>query len=234
MDDLSTIDAAILAGGFGTRLRSVVKDRPKVLAQVVGRPFLVYLLDQLSKAGLERVVLCTGYLGEQIEAEFGDSYGPLYIDYSMEPQPLGTGGALEFALPFIETKTVLVTNGDSYCGVDLVAMWEAHAARRARGTILLTKVDDVSRYGRVRLDEDSAVIGFDEKDGQGGPGWINAGIYLIERSLLEEIPVGEQISLEQDIFPTWVGKGFYGWKSSGRFRDIGTKESFAMAQEFFA
>ncbi|MCP4599444.1 MAG: NTP transferase domain-containing protein [Proteobacteria bacterium] len=234
MDDLSTIDAAVLAGGLGTRLRPVVSDRPKVLAPVVGRPFLTYLLDQLREAGLDRVVLCTGYMGEKVEEEFGDRYGELYLDYSMEPRPLGTGGALEFALPFIETETVLVVNGDSYCSVDLSAMWETHMSRNARASILLTEVDDVSRYGRVRLDDDSAVVGFDEKDSQGGPGWINAGIYLIERALLKEIPPGKQISLEKDIFPNWVGKGFYGWKNPGRFLDIGTEQSLAMAQQFFA
>ncbi len=231
---LNTIDAAVLAGGLGTRLHSVVRDRPKALAPIIGRPFITYLLDLLSEAGLEHVILCTGFLGDQIEETVGDRYGELWVEYSREHKPLGTGGALEYALPFIETDDVLVVNGDSYCGADLRALAEFHRARGARATVLLTEVEDTSRYGRVRVEEDGRVVGFDEKDGLSGAGWINAGVYLIERELLKAIPSGRQVSLEREIFPQWIGRGFYGWKGAGRFLDIGTKESFAEAQQFFA
>src|SRR5687768_5619957 len=119
MVNLSHLTAVILAGGLGTRLRSVISDRPKVLARVLDRPFLTYLLDQLAAAGLNYVILCTGYLGEQVKAEFGTSYSSLRLAYSQEMVPLGTAGALQLALSLIPSETVLVLNGDSFCEVDL-------------------------------------------------------------------------------------------------------------------
>ena len=109
------VTAAILAGGLGTRLRSVVKDRPKVLAEIRGVPFLTYLLDQLAAAGVRDVVLCTGYMGEQVRSAFGDSYGGMCLSYSQESSPLGTAGALRLALPLFKSSSVLVMNGDSFC-----------------------------------------------------------------------------------------------------------------------
>ncbi|MDJ0765722.1 MAG: nucleotidyltransferase family protein [Myxococcota bacterium] len=232
--DLSSIDVAVLAGGLGTRLRKVVADKPKVLAPLDGRPFLAYLLDFLQTAGLEHVILCTGYLGDQVEAVFGNKYNHLYLDYSRETKPLGTAGALEHALPFIETETVLVTNGDSFCNADLSAMWEAHCQRQAKATILLVEVDDTSRYGRVCLGADDEINGFEEKNGSGGPGLVNAGIYLLDRDLLKTIPSGRNTSLERDVFPQWIGRGFYGYQAKGRFIDIGTEASYLTAERFFA
>ncbi|MCP4674619.1 MAG: NTP transferase domain-containing protein [Deltaproteobacteria bacterium] len=233
MNDISETDAVILAGGLGTRLQKVVSDRPKVLAQVAGRPFLTYLLSQLEGTGFRRVVLCTGHLGDQVESAFGDEYGSLCLEYSRESRPLGTGGALRLALPLINSQTILVANGDSYCGAKLGALFEFHKRRGAQSTILLTDVDDVSRYGCVRTDAGGAVLGFDEKNSEGGPGWINAGVYVIERNLLAKIPPDESISLERDLFPSWIGRGFHGFEGPGRFLDIGTEESFAAAQSFF-
>ena len=122
MSDISNIEAAILAGGLGTRLRSVVPDRPKVLAEIGGRPFIEILLDQVAAAGIRTAVLCTGYLGDQIEARLGTRRGPLALRYSREVEPLGTGGALRLALPMLASDTVLVLNGDSYCDADLRAL----------------------------------------------------------------------------------------------------------------
>src|ERR1041384_4288401 len=124
--DLSDITAAVLAGGFGTRLRSVVADRPKVLAEIGGRPFLSYLFEQLAANGCRSVVLCTGYLGEQVYRIYGEQYGSLGLRYSQEAQPLGTGGALRFALGQFASDPVLVLNGDSFYGTDLKAYREWH------------------------------------------------------------------------------------------------------------
>ncbi len=233
MNGISRTDAMILAGGLGTRLRSVVADRPKVLAPVVGRPFLTYLLDQFDETGLERVVLCTGHLGEQVESAFGLEHGSLSLSYSRELRPLGTGGALKLALPLTNSQTILIANGDSYCGADFHALLDFHRRCGARATVLLTEVHDVSRYGCVRTDTGGAVLGFGEKSGESGPGRINAGIYMIERDLLDEIPAEVPISLERDLFPSWIGRGFHGFEGSGRFLDIGTEKSFAAAQNFF-
>jgi NDP-sugar pyrophosphorylase family protein len=233
MKNLSNITAAILAGGLGTRLRSVIPDRPKVLAEVAGRPFIVYLLNQLAAAGIQEVVLCTGYLGHQVKEVLGQTHGPLSLIYSQESSPLGTGGALRLALPIFSTDQVLILKGDSFCDANLLALALIHRLRKARATILLIEVSDNGRFSWVKVDAGGAIQEFLEKGGKRGPGWINAGIYLIDRSLLRTIPPNQKVSLEQESFPAWVGQGLYGCRSHGRFVDIGTPESFALAQKFF-
>ncbi len=233
MQDLASVTAAILAGGLGTRLRSVVADRPKVLAEVRGRPFLAYLLDQLAAAGVRYVVLCTGYLGEQVWAAFGDTYGSISLDYSQEPSPLGTAGALRLALPLFKSDSVLVMNGDSFCDANSRAFWAWHCAHSVMATLLVTEVSDTTRYGSVQLEPDGRVRSFLEKGEASGPGVINAGIYLLKQDFLRTIPTGRSVSLERDVFPTWVGRGIYGYRSEGRFLDIGTPEAYNVAERFF-
>ena len=230
---LADVTATILAGGLGTRLRPVMADRPKVLADVLGRPFLTFLLDHLQAAGVRRVVLCTGYKGEQVQAAFGDSYGSLCLAYSHESSPLGTGGALRAALPLFEADSILVMNGDSFCETDLRVFWNWHCAREADATLLLTKVSDTTRYGRVVVDAHDHILRFDEKAPGTGPGWINAGIYLISRTLVQTIPRSRAVSLERETFPAWIGQGFCAYPSEGRFLDIGTPEAYAAADLFF-
>jgi NDP-sugar pyrophosphorylase family protein len=230
---LAGATAAILAGGLGTRLRGVVADRPKVLAEVRGRPFLAFLLDQLRAAGVGRAVLCTGYRGEQVRAAFGDRHGSLDLAYSQEPLPLGTGGALRRALPLLPSDPILVLNGDSFCDADLEGFWNWHLSQRAAASLLLVRVPDTARYGRVQVQEDGRVLRFEEKADAGGPGWINAGIYLLRRSLVLEVPQGCTVSLERELFPAWIGRGLCGHASAGRFLDIGTPESYALAEQFF-
>jgi len=130
MEKLSDHTAMILAGGKGLRLRSVVPDKPKVLAIVNERPFLSYILTELSQAGLRKVVLCTGYKGDQIYAEYGERYKKLSIAYSREIAPLGTGGALRLALPLVPTNTVLVLNGDSFCFGNILQFWSYHNRKK--------------------------------------------------------------------------------------------------------
>lgn len=232
--DFSHVTAVILAGGLGTRLRSAVADRPKVLAEVGGRPFLSFLLDQLSIAGLRSVVLCTGYRGEQICQVMGDSYRDLQLSYSQETRALGTAGALRLALPGLTSDPVLVMNGDSFCSVDLAGFWNFHCCHRAEATILLTRVALAHRYGGVKLDNNDAVIEFAEKRTNGGADWINAGIYLLSQQALLSIPEDRPVSLEYETFPSLVGRGLYACKTGGRFLDIGTPDDFASAADFFA
>jgi histidinol-phosphate phosphatase family protein len=232
--ELSNITAAVLAGGLGTRLRPVVADRPKVLAQIHGRPFLAYLLDQLSGAGLRSVVLCTGYLGDQIARTFGESYGRLRLTYSQEQQPMGTAGALRLALPHLTSDPILVINGDSFSFTDLAAFFGWYRNRPARAGILLTRVNDRDRYGSVKIDEQGAVLEFAEKTKGVNPNWISAGMYFLSEELLRSIPEDKVTSLEYDVFPRWVGQGLYGYPNEGRFLDIGTPEDFATAVSFFS
>jgi len=231
--ELGNVTAAILAGGLGTRLRSFSTNKQKVLVEVKGRPFLSYLLDELSAAGVRRAVLCTGYLGEQVMAAFGDSYGDLQLTYSQEGSPLGTAGALRLALPFFRSHFVLIMNGDSFCRVNLRNLPSWHRERGANATLMLARVPDVSRYGRVRLNSKGRIISFDEKHSDGGPGWINAGIYLFKRGILEDIPAGKAVSLEREILPSLVGRGLFGFRSKGPFLDIGTPEAYSGAGRFF-
>lgn len=232
MQELAQATAAILAGGLGTRLRSAVADRPKVLAEVQGRPFLAYLLEQLEAAGVREAVLCTGYLGQRIRDLFGDTYQGLRLVYSQEGSPLGTGGALRSALDLLRSDTLLVMNGDSYCEVDLRPLWTWHKDKRAEATLVLAEVADAQRYGRVFVDAAGRVLSFEEKGPLGGRGWISAGIYIFGRRTLEGIPANGMVSLEREVFSAWVGHGLYGYRSSGRFLDIGTPEDYANAQEF--
>jgi len=234
VQDLASVTAVILAGGLGTRLRSVVADRPKVLAEVRGRPFLVYLLDQLAGVGIRYVVLCTRYLGEQVQAAFGDAYGDLQIVYSQESSPMDTAGALRLALPLFKSDSILVMNGDSFCQVDLSAFWTWHREQSAMATLLVTEVSDTTRYGCVQLEPDGRVRSFSEKGEASGPGFINAGIYLLKQDLLRPIPTGRAVSLERDAFPSWIGQGLYGYRSEGRFLDIGTPEAYTAAEQFFS
>jgi D-glycero-alpha-D-manno-heptose 1-phosphate guanylyltransferase len=231
--ELREVQVAILAGGVGSRLRPAVSDRPKALANIGGRPFLTYLFDQLVAAGVRDVVLCTGYLGDQIPMIFGESYDTLRLNYSQESIPLGTAGALRAALPLFKSKVVLVMNGDSYCEANLKEFWGWHSRQHANATLLLTKVSDTHRFGRVRVGTDGTVKHFEEKSSGSGPAWINAGIYLLNRHLLTEIPVNRAVSLEREIFPAWIGRGLYGFRSEARFVDIGTPEAYGSAQTFF-
>ena len=232
-EKLENITAAILVGGKGTRLRSMAPDRPKPLVEIRGRPFLSYLLDQLSDAGIKSVVLCTGYLAEQVETEFGNLYGTLRLVYSRESFPLGTAGAIRFAMDMIDSEPVLVMNGDSYCEVDLRAFWSWHCDKQAAASLVLTEVPDTKRYGRVHANPDGSLVGFNEKGGEGGPGWINAGVYFLTRDVILSIPLNRRVSLEVEILPAWIGRNFYGYQRVGRFLDIGTPESYAVAEEFF-
>jgi histidinol-phosphate phosphatase family protein len=231
--DFSDVTAVILAGGLGTRLRSVIADRPKVLAEVRGRPFLAYLLDQLIVAGSRSVVLCTGYCGEQILRTFGERYGPLRLSYSQERTPLGTAGALRAGLGQFGSDSVLALNGDSYCSLDLKKYWDWYFTRGAQASLALVRVLNSERYGRVSVDVNSRITEFVEKKKGLGAGWINAGIYFLSHELLRSIPEGRSISLEHDIFPQWVGRGIHGYLNQGRFLDIGIPAAFARAECFF-
>jgi len=230
---LRDIPAAILAGGLGTRLRPVVFDRPKCLAEIGGRPCLAFLLDQLEAAGVRDVVLCTGHLGGQVRDAFGEGYGSMTIAYSHEPMELGTAGALRYALPHFLSDVVLVMNGDSFCDADLPAFAARHLAHGGPASLLLAEVPDTRRYGRVATDGSGRVVRFEEKDGSSGPGWINAGIYLLNRDALMTIPRGRPVSIEREMFPEWIVRGLFGFRSRGRFIDIGTPDSYAEAEHFF-
>jgi NDP-sugar pyrophosphorylase family protein len=231
--ELAATSAVILAGGLGTRLRSVVADRPKVLAEVAGVPFVFHLLTQLASAGVKHAVLATGHLGEQVRDALGTAYGPLELEYAHEPAPLGTGGAIRHALPLVRSHALFVLNGDSYCDVELAHLWLWHHQRAAHGTLALTRVPDARRFGTVTTDDFGRVLSFVEKSNVRRRGTVNAGLYLLRRSLVASIPSGVACSLEHDLLPRWLDDGIYGYARCARFIDIGTPASFAAAERFF-
>ena len=232
-NSLAEIPVAILAGGLGTRLRPSIGARPKVVAEVNGRPFLAFLLDQIARFGFRDVVLCVGYEADAVEAELGATHGPLRLRYSREPAPLGTGGALRLALPLLDGPAAMVMNGDSFCDADLAAAWAWHRERRASATLILVEMADTSRYGRVEVDAGDAICRFVEKQEGGTPGWSNAGIYLLERARIESIAAGRALSFERDVLPGWMGAGLMGHRTKARFIDIGTPQSYSDASRFF-
>jgi NDP-sugar pyrophosphorylase family protein len=206
-----------------------------VLADVAGQPFLERIFEQLSGFRIRKVVVCTGYMAEQIEHLYPASFKDLTISYSREHALLGTAGAIRFALDHIQTDRALVLNGDSYCDFDYQTFKRFHESMNADASILLTHVDDCSRYGSVVLDDTGKVESFIEKSGAGGAGFVNAGVYLMERALIREIPAGRVLSLEKEIFPKWIGRSLVGHASDApMFIDIGTPQSFQYAQSLFA
>ena len=233
MSDLSHVSAVVLAGGLGTRLRKVVPDRPKVMVEINGQPFVYYLLDQLAEAEIAQVIISTGYKAELIEEIIGSSYKGMQINYSREESPLGTGGALKLAGQTVDTKWCLVMNGDSYMKVDPILLLMNHKKLDASITIVIKKIEDCSRYGAIEMNEGHEIVQFREKGSAGGPGLMNAGVYLVEMDILEKIPDKTPCSLEYDFFPTIIGKGIYGYEAEGKFIDIGTPESYAKAETFF-
>lgn len=226
------LEAVLLVGGQGVRLRSVVSDRPKPMAEVAGRPFVEWLILALRAQGVKRVVLCTGYQADQLEAHFGDgSAWNMELEFSRESEPLGTGGAVRYALPHVRSTPFLILNGDSYCSLDLAKLQEEHAASRAQVTLWLVWVEDCRRYGMVEMDSAGAVQAFREKSPESQGGWINAGVYLFDRKVAEQIPIGQKVSLETEVFPALIGKGLCAVRGEGPFVDIGLPEALRAAQE---
>jgi NDP-sugar pyrophosphorylase family protein len=190
------------------------------------------LLDQLIAAEIESVILCIGYLGQRIKKALGDKYRSLHIEYSQETEPLGTAGALRLASPLLGINSVLVMNGDSYFETNIQDFFKRHKVLQASISMLLTEVSNASRFGRVSVDNYGKITRFKEKGININSGWINAGIYVLENSVIQSIPTNHPVSLEHDIFPERIGQGLYGVKSKGHFIDIGTPSSYEKAQEF--
>ena len=218
----------MLAGGLGTRLRSVVSDIPKPMAPVQGRPFLAFVLDRLVDAGFTRAVLATGYRHESLRACFGEEYRGLRLEYSVETQPLGTGGAICLAWDRIAAPQPFVLNGDTYLELDFAAMLSAHTAAGAMLTLAVRHVADAARYGALELSGDR-VRAFSEK-GKSGPAWINAGAYVLTPDLRALLPARAAFSLEQDVLaPAVDAIRPLAFRCSGRFIDIGTPEDYREA-----
>jgi D-glycero-alpha-D-manno-heptose 1-phosphate guanylyltransferase len=213
--------AIILAGGLGTRLRDIVQDVPKPMAPVGGKPFLEYLILQLVRWDIREIVISTGYKGDVIKSYFGDGgkWG-VKIDYSEEESPLGTGGALKKAARMVDDHQFILMNGDSFINIDFGRFIDFHDRKKAAVTMSLVHVTNMSRYGEVKVNENGKVYRFVEKSVD-GEGYINAGVYLLDRKIISRIPDGK-VSLEREILPLLIGPGVHAMTVDGFFMDIGT------------
>ena len=230
---LASIDIAVLAGGLGTRLRSVLGETPKILAPVGGKPYLDHLLAWLAGYGARRVVLCLGFRAEMVLDYLKRHPFPgIEVATSVEAQPLGTAGGLRLALPLLRSDPVLVMNGDTFVDADLAAFAQAHRQARAAASVLCASVPSTARYGRLDLDDAGRIARFREKDpGDTGPGAINAGLYLFSRAWLNDFGRSQGPSLERDVFATAPAGTFTAIPAGDvAFVDIGTPESYAEAE----
>lgn len=224
--------AVLLVGGLGTRLQSVVPSTPKPLASLGKRSFLELLVRQLRHQGIRHLVMCTGYLADQIEEQFGDGHAwDVAIEYSKELSPLGTAGALKLAQRYLgEDSDFLVMNGDSFVEANFNQLLQFHRACGGLVTIAVVEVSNAGRYGTVQVDHAGRVSAFFEKTSNNVPGLINAGVYVFSPAVLRHIPEGPS-SLERNVFPHLLDQRIYAFKQNGIFIDIGTPEDYVRAQK---
>ncbi len=227
------MQALILAGGEGTRLRPLTSDVPKPVVSLVDQPFIGYMFEWLRFHGVDDVIMSCGFLADGVRAVLGDgsSFG-IRLRYVEEPKPLGTGGALKYAQDLLDERFFML-NGDVLTDIDLSKQLEQHSRTGARATLALIGVDDPSAYGLVHCREDCSVTEFLEKPGpeQGiNTNLVNAGAYILQREILDDLaPAGTNISIERDVFPKLVDRGLYGYEASGYWLDIGTPRRYLQA-----
>lgn len=228
------MQAIVLVGGEGTRLRPLTETVPKPALTLVDRPFLAYMVEWLAGHGVTEVVLACGFLPDVLrEALAGEEKrAGVRIRFVVEPERRGTAGAIRFAADELGAdldERFLALNGDVLTDLDLSALLGAHRERAARATIGLHPVEDSSAYGLVRSGPEGEVLEFLEKTGERAPGEVNAGMYVLERTVLDLIPPGEEVSIERDVFPRLVGEGLHGMRLDGYWMDIGTPERYLQA-----
>ena len=226
-------DVLILCGGLGTRFRAIRKDIPKSLAQIKGTPFIDIIINDLVLKGFRRIILATGHLSSQIELHIQTRKDAEYI-FSREPKPLGTGGAIKFAERYFHSENILILNGDSYINFNFPSILRFHKKKKADMSILLSSVTSGNDYGHVILNKDNKITSFVEKGKLKRNSNVNAGVYLINRSLLENLKCKIQYSLEKECIPTWINSHrIFGIITDMEVRDIGTPKRFKQLQKSF-
>lgn len=233
------MEAIVLAGGLGTRLRSVVPDLPKPLASVNGRPFLSYLFDFWIAQGVTRFVVSVGYKREAIQGYFGSSYKNADVVYAIEEEALGTGGGVIRALPLLRREEAfLVLNGDTFFAVTLADLVKRHTEAKADMTMSLVEVSANTRYSGVQLDDKGFIVSLEKRTSYSENRVANGGVYLVERKTLREFESGpvKKTSLEDELIPVLLqdNKRILGFTSSGSFLDIGIPEDYNRAAELLA
>lgn len=224
------VDAVVLVGGKGTRLRPLTLSAPKPMLPTAGLPFLTHLLSRIAAAGIEHVIMGTSYKPAVFEAEFGDGSAlGLQIEYVTEEHPLGTGGGIANVAGKLRNDTAMVFNGDVLSGADLAQLLDFHRSNRADVTLQLVRVGDPRAFGCVPTDEEDRVVAFLEKTEDPPTDQINAGCYVFERNVIDRIPQGREVSVEREVFPALLADGdckIYGYVDASYWRDMGTPEDF--------
>ena len=229
--DVAGVQAIILAGGFGTRLRTIVSDLPKCLAPVSGKPFLYYVIDHLQQQGVTKFIFSLGYMSEAIQLFLKESYPTLDYQLSIEDEPLGTGGAIYKACTMATEPTVLALNGDTLFSINVQQLLELHQLKESHCSICLKPMQQFDRYGVVKMDTNNCITSFEEKKWN-DEGLINGGVYAVDRDKFLAQPFAEKFSMEKDYLELLVGKGnFYGLVQDAYFIDIGIPEDFERAQK---
>jgi mannose-1-phosphate guanylyltransferase len=226
------MQAIVLVGGEGTRLRPLTADVPKPALTLVDRPFLAYMVEWLASHGVTEAVLACGFLPDVLREALGEEHAGVRLTYAVEPERRGTAGAIRFAAEALGDRLddrFLALNGDVLTDLDLSALVGAHEERRAQATIALYAVEDSAVFGLVRAAADGAVEEFAEKTGEPVPGEVNAGAYVLERSVLDLIPAGREVSIEWEVFPRLVGDGLGALRLDGYWMDIGTPDRYLQA-----
>ena len=224
-------EAIILCGGKGTRIQSVVSDRQKCVASINGVPFLGILIAYLARFGIDRFVLCAGHKHDTVIDAAKSLQEEHEIIFSIESEPLGTGGAVANAVKYLDAEDFYVLNGDSICPADMNGMMDFHLAKKAACTVLLSHHDGDLSGGNVDIDHDFRLTRFEEKFG-GTSGFISAGVYIFQKKILTEFVGTGYLSLENDLFPTMIGHGGYGFPTKGPLLDIGTPDRIGTAANF--
>lgn len=221
------MQAILLAGGLGTRLRSVVNDRPKPMALIQEKPFMEYVIRELAMQGIDQIIFAVGYKGSMVEEYFGDgeAFG-IKASYAYEETLLGTAGAIKNAARYMTEQDAFVLNADTFYRMDYHRLTQQKQDMELDMALVLREVEDVSRYGQALLQE-GRLAGFNEKTDERKPGTINGGVYLMSKNLIDQIPEGK-VSLEQDMIPGWLSEGrrLGGFVNDGYFIDIGIPEDY--------
>lgn len=227
-------EAIILAGGFGTRLKGIIDDKPKPMAPVNGKPFLEYLLSYLDNQGITHTILSVGYKSETISGYFGTKFKSISIDYAYEPEPLGTGGGIMNAIKYSKSDHIIILNGDTLFNIDIKKLHNLHQSKRSELTVALRKMEDGSRYGSVNIDDDNCIKAFTEKKEGSNNILINGGVYLLNKSTFLEQSFPARFSFEKEFLEAgYINGHFYGMEFNDYFIDIGIPETYSQAQADF-
>jgi D-glycero-alpha-D-manno-heptose 1-phosphate guanylyltransferase len=230
----ANLDVLILCGGLGTRLKKSGHNGPKPMVEINGRPFLDILIEYISSFGFRRFILCAGFKSEIIENYFCKKNDENTYVISSENKPLGTAGGIKNAEAHILSSSFIVLNGDSFCQSNLKEFAEFHYSSNASASITITTVDDVNEYGSVIVNEKQEIAGFKEKTNQiSGRGLVNAGIYIFRKKILNIFSPERKISLENEILPSLVGQGLFGFITKQKLFDIGTPERLELLRHHF-